>query len=64
MNKISKLDINFGQWSNQLSDLGSKLTDSISNLKDSVDNNTGFWDKVVNWFKNLFGLNDEESTTK
>ncbi len=65
MNKISNLDINFNQWSNQLSDLGSKLSDSISGLKESVDNNTGFWDKVVNWFKNLFGLNDdEESTTK
>lgn len=65
MNKISNLDINFGQWSDQLNDLGGKLTDSINNLKDSVNENTGFWDKVVQWFKNLFGMNDDtESESK
>jgi uncharacterized protein YpuA (DUF1002 family) len=65
MDKISNLDINFGQWSDQLTDLGGKLTDSINGLKDSVNENTGFWDKVVQWFKNLFGMGDDtESESK
>lgn len=64
MNKISNLDINFGQWSDQLNDLGNKLTDSINNLKDSVNENTGFWDKVVQWFKNLFGIGDDSTDSE
>jgi len=64
MNKISNLDINFGQWSDQLNDLGNKLTDSINNLKDSVNENTGFWDKVVQWFKNLFGIGDDSNDSE
>lgn len=51
MHRISELDIDFSKLSEQLSDLKSKIEDKLSDI---VDENSGFWQSVKNFFKNLF----------
>ncbi|GEK33173.1 DUF1002 domain-containing protein [Kurthia sibirica] len=53
MNKISKLDIDFSKWSSQLDQFNNTLKDKISNLKNDMDSNTGFWASVKEFFQNL-----------
>ena len=48
--KMRDLDIDFGKVRDQLEDLTSKIKDRLGDI--NIDE--GFWDKVVNWFKNLF----------
>lgn len=47
MDKISKLDIDFGKLSDQLSDLSSKIKDKFGEI------DPGFWEKVQEFFANL-----------
>ncbi|MEY9977022.1 DUF1002 domain-containing protein [Lysinibacillus sp. RC79] len=49
MNKISKLDIDFGKWSKQLDDISSTIKDKFGSLMED----TGFWASVKNFFANL-----------
>ncbi|MFJ8518389.1 DUF1002 domain-containing protein [Lysinibacillus xylanilyticus] len=49
MNKISKLDIDFSQWSKQLDDISSTIKDKFGSLMEDK----GFWDSVKNFFANL-----------
>lgn len=51
MNRISQLDIDFSKLSEQLSDLKSTIEEKLSNL---LDDESGFWQSVKNFFKNLF----------
>ena len=48
--KMRDLDIDFGKVRDQLEDLTSTIKDRLNDI--NIDEN--FWDKVVNWFKNLF----------
>lgn len=48
--KMRDLDIDFGKLRDQLEDLTSTIKDKLGDL--NIDE--GFWDKVMNWFKNLF----------
>ncbi len=48
--KMRDLDIDFGKVRDQLEDLTSTIKDRLGDI--NIDE--GFWDKVVNWFKNLF----------
>lgn len=48
--KMRDLNINFDQVKNQLEDIASKVKDKIDNL----DLDDDFWDKVANFFKDLF----------
>lgn len=48
--KMRDIDIDFDKVRDQLEDLTSKIKDKLDDL--NIDN--GFWEKVVNWFKNLF----------
>lgn len=48
--KMRDLDIDFGKVRDQLEDLTATIKDKLGDL--NIDE--GFWDKVVNWFKNLF----------
>lgn len=48
--KMRDLDIDFGKVRDQLEDLTSTIKDRLDDI--NIDEN--FWDKVVNWFKNLF----------
>src|SRR5690625_3370871 len=48
--KMRDLDIDFGKVRDQLEDLTSKIKDRLGDIH--IDE--GFWNKVVNWFKNLF----------
>jgi len=50
--KMRDLNINFDQVKNQLEDIASKVKDKI----DSLDLDDDFWDKVANFFKDLFQL--------
>ncbi|MGE7949354.1 DUF1002 domain-containing protein [Lysinibacillus sp. NPDC093688] len=49
MNKISKLDIDFGKWSKQLDDISSTIKDKFGSLIEDK----GFWESVKNFFANL-----------
>ena len=49
MNKISKLDIDFGKWSKQLDDISSTIKEKFGSLMED----TGFWASVKNFFANL-----------
>lgn len=49
MNKISKLDIDFSQWSKQLDDISSTIKDKFGSLMEDK----GFWESVKNFFANL-----------
>ncbi|GAB0170417.1 DUF1002 domain-containing protein [Lysinibacillus sp. CTST325] len=49
MNKISKLDIDFGKWSKQLDDISSTIKDKFGSLMEDK----GFWESVKNFFANL-----------
>ncbi|MFE3575441.1 DUF1002 domain-containing protein [Lysinibacillus sp. NPDC059133] len=49
MNKISKLDIDFGKWSKQLDDISSTIKEKFGSLMED----TGFWGSVKNFFVNL-----------
>ncbi len=49
MNKISKLDIDFGKWSKQLDDISSTIKEKFGSLMED----TGFWGSVKNFFMNL-----------
>lgn len=48
--KMRDLNINFDQVKSQLEDIASKVKDKINNL----DLDEDFWDKVVNFFKDIF----------
>lgn len=48
--KMREIDIDFDKVRDQLED----LTSAIKNRLDDLEIDEGFWDKVVNWFKNLF----------
>ncbi|MFC5542858.1 MAG: DUF1002 domain-containing protein [Bacilli bacterium] len=48
MDRIRKLDIDFSQWKDQLSDLSSTIEEKLGFLKDE-----GFWEKVKNFFNKL-----------
>ncbi|MFJ8513944.1 DUF1002 domain-containing protein [Lysinibacillus xylanilyticus] len=49
MNKISKLDIDFSQWSKQLDDISNTIKDKFGSLMEDK----GFWESVKNFFANL-----------
>ncbi|MGE8035106.1 hypothetical protein B1B04_16490 [Lysinibacillus sp. KCTC 33748] len=49
MNKISKLDIDFGKWSEQLDDISSTIKEKFG----SIMEDKGFWESVKNFFANL-----------
>lgn len=49
MNKISKLDIDFGKWSKQLDDISNTIKDKFGSLMEDK----GFWESVKNFFANL-----------
>ena len=49
MNKISKLDIDFSKWSEQLNDITKTIEDKFGALME----NEGFWAGVKNFFANL-----------
>ncbi|GED19607.1 MAG: DUF1002 domain-containing protein [Kurthia gibsonii] len=53
MDKISKLDIDFGKWSSQLDDLNNTIKDKLDNIKNDINSDTGFWASVKNFFQNL-----------
>lgn len=44
------LDIDFGKVKNQLEDIASSIKDKV----DELGLDAGFWEKVVNFFKELF----------
>lgn len=48
--KMRDLDIDFDKVRDQLEDLTSTIKDKLGDIE--IDE--GFWDKVVDWFKNLF----------
>jgi len=48
--KMRDLDIDFDKVRDQLDDLTHKIKDKLDDL--NIDE--GFWEKVINWFKNLF----------
>lgn len=48
--KMRDIDIDFDKVRDQLDDLTHKIKDKLDDL--NIDE--GFWEKVVNWFKNLF----------
>lgn len=48
--KMRDIDIDFDKVRDQLEDLTHKIKDKLDDL--NIDE--GFWEKVVNWFKNLF----------
>lgn len=48
--KMRDLDIDFDKVREQLEDLTSTIKDKLGDI--NIDE--GFWDKVINWFKNLF----------
>ncbi|HLR67293.1 DUF1002 domain-containing protein [Virgibacillus alimentarius] len=50
--KMRDLNINFDQVKNQLEDIASKVKDKLENL----DIDEGFWQKVVNFFADLFQI--------
>lgn len=47
MDRISKLDIDFGKLSDQLSDMATTIKDKLGEI------DPGFWDKVKQFFENL-----------
>lgn len=49
MDKISKLDIDFGKWSKQLDDISNTIKDKFGSLMEDK----GFWESVKNFFANL-----------
>ncbi|MFJ7953332.1 DUF1002 domain-containing protein [Lysinibacillus sp. NPDC096418] len=49
MDKISKLDIDFSKWSEQLDDISNTLKEKF----DALMENEGFWASVKNFFANL-----------
>lgn len=51
MNRISELDIDFSELSEQLADVKTKIEDKLSEI---MDEDSGFWQSVKNFFKNLF----------
>ena len=50
MNRISKLDIDFNQLSNQLADLSKKIEEKFG----ALFQDEGFWASIKNFFKNIF----------
>ena len=50
--KMRDLNIDFDKVRDQLEDLTSTIKDKLGDLNLDIDE--GFWEKVVNWFKNLF----------
>ncbi|WP_432361760.1 DUF1002 domain-containing protein [Sporosarcina sp. UB5] len=48
MDRIRKLDIDFGKLSEQLSDMATTIREKFGQLE------PGFWDKVIQFFENLF----------
>lgn len=50
--KMRDLNIDFDKVRDQLEDLTSTIKDKLGDLNLEIDE--GFWEKVVNWFKNLF----------
>lgn len=51
MNRINDLDIDFSKLSEQLDDVKSKIEEKLSEL---ADEDSGFWQSVKSFFKNLF----------
>lgn len=51
MNRINELDIDFSKLSEQLADVKSTIEEKLAEL---TDENSGFWQSVKNFFKNLF----------
>lgn len=49
MDKISKLDIDFSKWSDQLNDISNTLQEKFGALMEDE----GFWTSVKNFFANL-----------
>ena len=52
MDRIRNLDINFSQWSEQLSDLSKTIEEKFGSISDLVQDE-GFWEGVKNFFRNL-----------
>ncbi|MBS7344097.1 MAG: DUF1002 domain-containing protein [Caryophanon sp.] len=50
MDRISNLNIDFDQWSQQLSDLSKDIEEKFGSF---IAENEGFWESVKNFFKNL-----------
>ena len=68
MDRISNLNIDFSQWSEQLTDLSQTIEDKFGSLSDLVQDE-GFWKSVKNFFNNLidtisswFGSNSDADT--
>ena len=68
MDRIRNLDINFSQWSEQLSDLSKTIEEKFGSISDLVQDE-GFWEGVKNFFRNLidtisswFGSGDDTQT--
>ena len=68
MDRIRNLDINFSQWSEQLSDLSKTIEEKFGSISDLVQDE-GFWEGVKNFFRNLidtisswFGSGDDSQT--
>jgi len=49
MDKISKLDIDFSKWSEQLDDISNTIKEKFGSLMEDE----GFWTSVKNFFANL-----------
>jgi uncharacterized protein YpuA (DUF1002 family) len=52
MEQIRNLDIDFSQWSDQLSDLSQTIEEKFGSISDLVQDE-GFWESVKNFFTNL-----------
>ncbi|MFF5996242.1 DUF1002 domain-containing protein [Lysinibacillus sp. KU-BSD001] len=68
MDQIRNLNIDFSQWSEQLSDLSKTIEEKFGGLSDLVQDE-GFWNGVKNFFTNLidtiaswFGSSDNSDT--
>ncbi|MGM9950294.1 MAG: DUF1002 domain-containing protein [Lysinibacillus sp.] len=68
MDQIRNLDIDFSQWSEQLSDLSKTIEEKFGSISDLVQDE-GFWEGVKNFFRNLidtvsswFGSGDDTQT--
>lgn len=67
MDRISQLDIDFSEWSDQLADLSASFEEKFGEF---FNNEEGFWQKVKNFFINLFdtiatwfgGTSEEQGT--
>lgn len=52
MDRISKLDIDFAKWSDQLSELSKTIDEKFGHILEDE----GFWEKVKNFFSNLIDM--------